>query len=194
MTLFKKIFYISVSIAFVVSFSSCAEEEALTPNPNFSQSQNQNPNSNPSQLISSNSLVGDWGLTSLNYAGTSSDMGLTADFTGVGRDFDYVIKFKDNPKTYSTTGGYTVDLTTSFAGTTFTQTIITGNLIASGTWELNGNVLTTTDDSTQMVSSADILSSPNNNTFSIDYAGYTGQSTQGADVTFSSGEMIMERQ
>lgn len=184
----KKIITISLACIFTLSFSSCTKDEdptpVITPTPN--------------QLISSNSLVGSWIMSGLNYAGSSTTsvggINTTTQFSAVGRDFTYTVQYSDNPKTYTTFGGYTVAITSLLNGSTFTQDASIPNAIASGTWSLNGNELTVTDNSTNQSSTSTILSSANNNDFSVDFAGFSGQSLQGANVKFTSGTVTYKRQ
>tara|TARA_R110002049_G_scaffold309014_2_gene515820 strand:+ start:665 stop:1225 length:561 start_codon:yes stop_codon:yes gene_type:complete len=171
----------------ILIFSACEKEDKTSPSSNQSTT----------PIVSSSTLVGDWEMTSLDYAGASSVSAggstITTQFTGVGKNFTYTIEFTDNPKRYSATGGYTVTLTSLFNGSSNVQDVPIPDASSSGTWSLNGNTLTITDDVSGDPTTTEILSSSNNNTFSMDFAGFFGQSVQGADVTFTSGQISFNR-
>ena len=183
----KKLLIAAIATSCMLSFSSCSDDDstpAIGPTPN--------------QLISSKSLVGTWEMSGLTYRGRSTTTvggnSTTAQFEGVGKDFTYVVQYNDNPKTYTTSGGYTVTLTSTINGSSFVQDAPVSNVISSGTWSLNGNELTSTDDNTMQSSTATILTSPNNNSFSVDFAGFRGSSLQGASVNITSGMVSYDRQ
>ena len=177
MNTFKSPFILLLASIFVFSFSSCSDDDG--------------PSQSASNNTSSGTLIGAWEMTSLNYAGeTSTSAGgvtITSEFSGVGKDFTYVMEFNDNPKTYSTSGGYVVDLTTTVSGTSFTQEVPIVDYVTSGTWSVSNNELTTTDDNTGESSTTKILSSSNSN-FSLDFAGFFGDITAGADATITDGQ------
>ncbi|MEQ8623508.1 MAG: lipocalin family protein [Vicingaceae bacterium] len=178
------------------SISSCSDvNDDLTPVNSANQANNNAPSSS-TQKITTSVLVGDWEMISLDYAGTTSEVvagqTLTTSFSGVGRDFTYQITFTDNPKTYAATGGYTVDLTTTFSGQTFTQPTAIPDASSSGTWNLVGNTLTITDASTNETNTTEILTGGQNN-FSYDFAGLFGKSVGGANVSFTSGQVSYRR-
>lgn len=169
----------------VISFSSCSDDDG-----------DSSPAASPAQRIASSTLVGNWEMTSLDYAGTSSNtvagQTITTEFTGVGKDFTYTLTFSDNPKEFVSTGGYTVELTSIFAGQSTTQDVPIPNAGTTGTWELNGNTLVLVDNNTNETSTTEILSG-SNNSFSYDFAGVFGRSVQGANVALSSGQVSFER-
>lgn len=193
MIFLRSLFSIFMLSLLAFSVTSCTEDEALTPNPSFQQENTSTP---VVQKISSNTLVGDWTVTSLDYAGTSTTSQggntFTTNFSAVGKDFNLDLTFRDNPKTYSSNGGYTVDLTTYFDTTSMTQEVIVPSTSSSGTWSLSGNTLSITDSLTNETNSTEILRA-GNNTFSIDYAGFTGQSNMGANVNLTSGQITYQR-
>lgn len=193
MKLFKSLLTFCLATVVVINFSACSDDDSdVTPD------QNQNNNQNSNQLISQSSMVGSWNMTALNYVGSSSTTTggttFTSNFSGVGRDFTYVLDFADNPKIFSSSGGYTIDLTTTFSGTSFTQATSIPDVMSSGSWDLVGNTLTLIDDATNDTSITEITSSPNNDSFSFDYAGFAGQGQQnGASYNLSSGEVTFNR-
>lgn len=191
----KNILTLFFIIQLTIFFSSCAKDNgALTPNPSLGQSNNQA----TSQIIgvNSNTLVGDWKMTSLSYAGSSTTSvggtSTTTQFTGLGKSFTYQITYNDNPKTFVATGGYVVELTSNLNGQSFTSDTPIPDASSSGKWSLNGNILTHILDVTNDTSSTEILRGGPNN-FSVDFGGMFGQSAGGAQVTFTSGEVSYER-
>tara|TARA_B100001109_G_scaffold224531_1_gene197499 strand:- start:5243 stop:5863 length:621 start_codon:yes stop_codon:yes gene_type:complete len=183
---------------------SCTKEQALTPSahydPNATGSNGSNITAGNGSTVkpkmSVNTLVGNWKMVSLDYTGTSSNTvggtTLVSNFSGLGKNFTYLITFNNNPKTYTTRGGYVVELTTAIDTTSFTQDVQISDVVSSGTWSLNGNFMTTIDDSTMESSTTEILQG-SNNSFSVDYAGFSGQSNGGASVIINSGQVTFDR-
>lgn len=179
----KKTCFIALLSFSICTLSSCSDDDGgSTP------SNNSSGNQAPTVAM----MVGTWGMVSLDYVGQSTNGPFTTDFSGVGKDFTYMIIFNDNPKTYTTMGGYTIALTTTILGSSVTQDTPISNVVGGGTWDLNGTELTLTDNVTQQPSTSDILSS-SNNSFSIDYAGFSGTSTGGAAVDITSGQVTFNR-
>jgi Lipocalin-like domain len=93
-------------------------------------------------------LIGSWSVTDLEYEGTTTTtvtgISLTADFTGVGKDFDLTVTFSENPNMVVSEGSYTVTLTTTFAGQSETEDIELDSFISDGTWSLNNKILSVT--------------------------------------------------
>ncbi|MEM9921343.1 MAG: hypothetical protein AAF990_24800 [Bacteroidota bacterium] len=104
-------------------------------------------------------IVGVWDLNVLDYTGKStttvSGMPFTADFMGSARDITASVEFKSDG-TYQSMGTYTIDLTTSLNGQNFTQAVTITDWLGTGTYMVNGNVITATDSQAQMPQSIDI--------------------------------------
>jgi hypothetical protein len=102
-------------------------------------------------MPTSDGLVGTWTMTSLTYNGTTtttaSGMTINADFTGRGKDMDYITTFQVNPNTVVSEGSYTIELTTTILGQTTTDDYEFEEALSDGTWELNGKTLTITNGS-----------------------------------------------
>lgn len=99
--------------------------------------------------VTADDLVGVWNLTDINGEGTSTTtingQSITADVTTTGRDYDFTTEITTNPNTISGTGSYVAISTSTFLGQTVTEeqllTSISG--LDSGTWSLDGNIITT---------------------------------------------------
>jgi hypothetical protein len=99
-------------------------------------------------------LVGSWAITALDYEGTTTTtangMTISADFEGVGKDMNLVTVFGSNPNTVSNSGSFTIELTTTLAGQSFTEEHMFNEVVSEGTWTLSGKTLTiTTPDGPQ---------------------------------------------
>lgn len=115
-------------IGLVVVFFSCGDEDEPQP--------------------TAAGLVGTWSMTALEYGGSSTTtvagVSLMSAFTGVGKEIDLTITFRENPNTITSEGSYVIALTTTTAGQSFTQDFPFNNFVADGTWSLNGRVITVT--------------------------------------------------
>ncbi len=84
-------------------------------------------------------------MTALEYQGSStariSGVDVTSNFTGVGKDMDLPVTFRENPNTITSEGSYVIALTTTTAGQSITQDFTFNNFVADGTWSLNDRVL-----------------------------------------------------
>lgn len=101
-----------------------------------------------SQIDLTVDLTGSWELTSLEYEGESTieveNQTLTISFDGFGKDFDAQVNFTEDPNELTSTGSYTLVLTTNFMGESITQEelIDFSDDIITGEWSLeNGNQL-----------------------------------------------------
>jgi len=94
-------------------------------------------------------LIGAWSVTALDYEGstTTTVMGtsITADFTGVAKNMDMTVTFKQNPNTVTSEGSYTIALTTTTLGQSVTEDYTFNDFISDGTWSLSDKTLTVTN-------------------------------------------------
>jgi len=107
----------------------------------------------------SQDLVGTWNLQEFEYAGTSTiifegESSIT-DFEGEARDITATVVF-DADGTFQAQGSYTIDLTSDFGGQVISTPVVINNFLGSGTYELDGTTLTTTDDQTNQTGSGEI--------------------------------------
>ena len=100
-------------------------------------------------------LLGTWEMTAMTYTGTSSSttQGFTTvtNFDGVAKDITYEVEFLEDPKTYETAGGYTVELTSVvedfvlygelFEGYTIVTDSVIEDFMSTGSWSSDGNTV-----------------------------------------------------
>ncbi|MFI0429234.1 hypothetical protein [Mariniflexile sp. HMF6888] len=93
----------------------------------------------------SSDIIGTWIATSVDYGGQTvtevSGESLTNTFTGEGYDIDFTVTFNDSPKTYISDGSYSIHLTNTVLGQTFTEDVENVEFLENGSWEQNGNRL-----------------------------------------------------
>ncbi|WP_299184250.1 hypothetical protein [uncultured Aquimarina sp.] len=111
-------------------------------------------------------IAGEWNLTQLsvdNGRTTTVVEGQSAsvDYTTVGKDFTLETTFNDatDPKTYSSTGGYTAVITTTVLGQSTTQEQPITDFLGTGEWRVEGNLLITTTNGVEQVSEITELNS-----------------------------------
>lgn len=117
-------------LSLAVIFFSCSEDEDPKP--------------------TTDGMVGAWNLTALTYKGktttTVEGNTATADFTGTGKDMDFITTFSKDPNEVVGLGSYTIVLKTTMAGQTTTEEYPFDEILSDGTWSLSGNTLTVTED------------------------------------------------
>lgn len=145
-----------LSLLLTITLFSCGEEE--------------------DPISTSNAAVdGDWEMTALVYSGTSTTSAggftVSSDYTGVGYNFSYILSMDASNNTYTTSGGYTIELSTTTNGFTQVQDFPYSGLQSSGTWSLNsaGTELTFVDASGN-VGTQTIISNGNSNSLVLDYS------------------------
>ena len=91
----------------------------------------------------SSDLVGQWRMTDIHTDdGISIFFGDTSTFMFQGTSYNSVTTFTENPNEFSTTGSYIYDYTTVTLGIPFTQTLTVNAFPGTGTWSINGDILT----------------------------------------------------
>jgi len=133
----KLLFTLAIALA---TLTSCESDLVSAP-----------PSDSEEILALTGNLVGSWKMVSLNYTGTTvtTVQGTTtsADFVGQGSDYSYVMEFYGSPNSYSSTGTYDIELTTTTSGQTFVSNVDDLNGASNGTWVQSGNTLTFTNAS-----------------------------------------------
>lgn len=114
-----------------IAFSSCSKDD------------------DSSLDLNSSMIVGEWNLSSLNYAGKTEvifqETNYSTTYSGVAENIDYTLTFNaDN--TFSSQGGYDVNLTTEG----ISQIIAINDFSSSGDWSIDGNILKTSTNFAQM--------------------------------------------
>ncbi|WP_405383856.1 hypothetical protein [Maribacter sp. LLG6340-A2] len=124
----RKLFHLTLLSTFTLLFLSCStDQDAVT-------------------IASESEIVGTWNLTALetkdgrsdtNFDGTS----IPTTFTAVGKDFDTVITFSENPNIVTSEGSYTTVVTTTVMGETSTEEETGEDFFESDEWRLDGSTL-----------------------------------------------------
>jgi len=105
----------------------------------------------------SGEIIGVWKGTTVNYTGSSTTtvqgQSTIADYIGEGYDVNYTLTFIENTKKFVSDGSFSIELTGTVNGQTFTQNVENQELIPSGDWSVNGKTLSfiidnETDDAT----------------------------------------------
>jgi len=124
----KKVFLLSIISVFTLVFTSCSnDDDAVT-------------------TASEGEVIGTWNLTALETKDGQSitefdGSSLETTFTSVGKDFDTVITFSEDPQNVVSEGSYTTILTTTFMGESQSEEIIGEDFFQSEKWRLDGNTL-----------------------------------------------------
>ncbi|UJH91597.1 lipocalin family protein [Antarcticibacterium sp. 1MA-6-2] len=99
--------------------------------------------------VETSNLAGEWQLEDMSYTGTSSfnfnGMSMNSSFTGELMESNVTVKLNSD-NTYTSAGSYTLRLTTNTEGMTDVQEVPISNLDGSGTYAVNGNVFTTSEE------------------------------------------------
>ncbi len=121
----KRLFYLLL----VFSIAGCSKDEVI-----------------PKQ----EDLIGIWKTTSIDFTGsyTFSLMGLSSslDFTGKGKNIDYQVTIEEEPRNFTSTGSYDMELYMEEEPPTIFED---ESLISSGIWNLDGKILTITQQGTE---------------------------------------------
>jgi hypothetical protein len=101
-------------------------------------------------------IVGVWKGVNVDYSGTTvtSAQGQTinSDYVGEAYNVDYSVTFTENPNNLTSSGSYSVKLTTTVTGQTNVSYVENLNVLGDGTWQINNNELsiTTSIDTNKM--------------------------------------------
>lgn len=92
-------------------------------------------------------IAGIWNAVSVDYTGTTvteaSGVSITADYVGEGYDVDFTLTISEDPNVIEGEGEYSIELTTTVQGQTFTQFEEDLELLDDpGSWTMSGDTLT----------------------------------------------------
>ncbi len=91
-------------------------------------------------------LTGSWKVTEIEYAGTSTTtfqgMSFPSNFTGTGYEMDLIVSFDDEPNTYTSSGDYSIAITSTMQGQTMTYNWTNQEFLDGGSWSLSDRELT----------------------------------------------------
>jgi ABC-type Fe3+-hydroxamate transport system substrate-binding protein len=106
--------------------------------------------STDSPVVISDSIVGAWTGTTVDYSGTSvttlQGQSVTADFVGEAYDINYTVTFSENPNILVSVGSYSLELTYTILGQTTTENVENVQFLEDGTWEQNEDELIVTNN------------------------------------------------
>jgi hypothetical protein len=124
----KKLFLLSIFTAITLVFSSCSKDIDGVSN------------------ASESKITGSWNLTALETTDGTSDTNfdgtsIPTTFDAIGKDFDTVVTFSEEPQIVTSQGSYTTVLTTTVLGDTTTQEEDGEDFFQSDEWRLDGNIL-----------------------------------------------------
>lgn len=105
-------------------------------------------NKDDTSSTNTSDIVGTWNLVSLTcndgkVETTAAGTTIISTFTASIKSSTYKIEFKENPNTAVASGNITVLQTASVLGQTISQTNSFDLPLRSGTWKLDGNILST---------------------------------------------------
>ena len=93
--------------------------------------------------INNDDLIGQWQGETLNYSGTTiseiQGVSLVVDYVGTGYDIDYSITFNNELSLLSTAGSYSLELTTTAQGQSYTINEENLSFEAEGPISITGN-------------------------------------------------------
>lgn len=92
-------------------------------------------------------IAGQWKMTDIHCDDGESTFDLlgtefTETYSYHGTEYNTVTTFTENPNEFSSTGSYTFEITTVFAGTPTTQEIEVSTFQGTGEWSIDGETLT----------------------------------------------------
>jgi len=124
----KKIFLLSLIGVFALVFTSCSNDEDAVSNANESE------------------IIGTWNLTALETKDGKSDTdfdgnSIETTFSSVGKEFDTIVTFSEDPQNVTSEGSYTTILTTTFMGESQSEEIEGDDFFQSDKWRLDGSTL-----------------------------------------------------
>ena len=124
----KKLFFLSIITAFTLVFTSCSNDEDAVSN------------------TSEEDIIGVWNLTALEANDGRSETTIEgtvipANFKAVGKDFQTVVTFSEDPQTVVSEGSYTTVLSTTIGGENQTQEQEGEDFFESEKWRLDGSTL-----------------------------------------------------
>lgn len=98
---------------------------------------------------SSAELAGNWSVTAIQYEGQSvttlNGEESVSEFTGEGFDMDYVLRLDGESHPYTSTGDYSIHITTKVNGQTYEQDWTNQGFLDEGTWQKEDNKILVTD-------------------------------------------------
>jgi hypothetical protein len=122
----KKKLLLSVLSVFTLLFLSCSD------------------NNDSGLEVTETAIVGAWNLTAFDITDgeistTIGGITTVATLEGVGKDFDMVVNFSENPQTVTSEGSFNIVLSITTMGQTITEEQDGEDIFDATEWRLNGN-------------------------------------------------------
>lgn len=125
---------------------SCGDDDNETMTPVNDDTPDEMDGSSDTMNDNTASIIGMWEVTSIDASGTSTaeiaGQTIVTDFVGEGMDLNYTVTFTEMPNEVAAEGDYNIELTTTIAGQSITETIPGILFIDSGNWEIEGDQIT----------------------------------------------------
>lgn len=124
----RKYFILSILTTFTLLISSCSKDDDGISN------------------ATEASIIGTWNLTAFETKDGKSNTkfestSIPTTFTAVGKDFDTVVTFGDEPQIVTSEGTFTTVVTTTVMGETTTEEETGEDIFQSESWRLDGTTL-----------------------------------------------------
>ena len=144
-----KLLKLTLIALFAITITSCGSDDSNDSNDDTSEEMSEM-EMEDEMTDESASIIGIWDVSSINATGTSTveiaGQTITTDFVGEGIDLNYNITFTENPNEVVADGDYNIELTTTVAGQSITETIPGILFIDSGDWSIDGDQITITSN------------------------------------------------
>lgn len=143
-----KLTYVFLFTLFIVSCGSDDGNE--TTDPVNEETPDDTDDSSDDMNDDSSNIVGMWEVITIDASGTSTaeiaGQTIETNFVGEGVDLNYTVTFTEGPNEVTADGEYNIELTTTIAGQSITETIPGILFIDSGSWVIDGDQITITSN------------------------------------------------
>ncbi|WP_299679450.1 hypothetical protein [uncultured Dokdonia sp.] len=160
-------------LLFAIIMISCSDDDSTdTTDPMGEESPGNMDQPSDEMNDDSSSIIDMWEVTSINATGTStveiSGQTIQTDFVGEGIDLNYTVNFTEQPNEVTSDGDYNIELTTTVAGQSITETIPGILFIDSGNWVIDGDQITITSSDNDMLESTGTITTLNETSLVIE--------------------------
>ncbi len=146
-----KIMKLTYLFLFAIIIASCGSDDSNdTTDPVNEETPEDMDDSMDGMNDESSTIVGMWEVISIDASGTSTaeiaGQTIETNFVGEGVDLNYTVTFTEDPNEVTADGEYNIELTTTVAGQSITETIPGILFIDSGNWIIEGDQITITSN------------------------------------------------
>lgn len=146
-----KIMKLTYVFLFALFIASCGSDDSNeTTDPMNDETTDDTDDSSDDMNDDSSSIVGMWEVISIDASGISTveiaGQTIETNFVGEGIDLNYTVTFTEDPNEVTADGEYNIELTTTVAGQSITETIPGILFIDSGSWVIEGDQITITSN------------------------------------------------